>query len=32
MFLGLGIIFSNDIQHYMSDDQAFNKLLGKEDW
>jgi hypothetical protein len=30
--LGLGIIFSYDIQQYISNDQAYGKLLGNKDW
>jgi hypothetical protein len=33
MFLGLGIvIISYGIQRYVSNDQAYDKLSGKEDW
>jgi hypothetical protein len=30
--LGLGIIFSCDIQRYVSNDQAYDNLSGNKDW
>jgi hypothetical protein len=30
--LGLGIIFSYDIQWYVSNDKAYDKLSGNKDW